>query len=208
MIEIREIKPKQTLNQIENNKEKYNNEIPFKINLISNQFMLWDLDLSFILYNEFGFFGQPIGVRKITPGSKFDSPLLLSYFETIYLLEKKIIEVFDEWGKVRKEDVLKICVENYENFLYVYSFYNNLRELNYVVRPGMKFGGDFIIYEKGPGLEHSKWVVHVVENQSKFQVIKLVQAGRLAGNVKKDYMMAYKDAENQIQYLKLKRLKI
>jgi len=37
--------------------------------------------------------------------------------------------------------------------------YKDLRDKGFIIKPGLKYGADFSVYEKGsrPGDEHSKW---------------------------------------------------
>jgi len=68
--------------------------------------------------------------------------------------------------------------------------YKHLREKGYVIRPGLKFGVDFAVYLKGPGLEHSPYMVQIIERDGKLDPIELVRAGRLATTVRKNFVIA------------------
>ena len=78
----------------------------------------------------------------------------------------------------------------------------------YVVRPGMKFGSDFIIYEQGPGFDHSQWVVHVEKDDIELQAINIVRAGRLAASVKKRYLISTITPDSEIVFYGFDRVKI
>ncbi|MHA1397284.1 MAG: tRNA-intron endonuclease family protein, partial [Candidatus Heimdallarchaeaceae archaeon] len=58
------------------------------------------------------------------------------------------------------------------------------------VRPGLKFGVDFAVYTKGPGLEHSPYMIQIIEKEGKINPIELVRAGRLATTVRKNFVLA------------------
>ncbi len=129
-------------------------EFPPKVTLMNNSVIIWDYTISSILYS-FGFFGKPLGLRKTKPGLQ-DRPLVLSPFEALYLKEYGIIRVLDENNELESDSLRNVFSEIYEDFERKYIVYKFLRNQGYVVRPGMKFGSDFIIYEEGPGFDHSK----------------------------------------------------
>lgn len=172
----------------------------------SENFVVWDLQQSAYLYQH-GFYGKPIGARKVSP-DKINLPIHLSYFETVYLKEKKMINVEHNQSELSLSKIKEIAVANYENFELRYIFYKYFRELNYVVRPGLKFGADFIIYRKGPGIDHSMAVLHIAERESKLSAIEIVRSSRLAGSVKKNYIIGYLDANENVKFLRLNRVKI
>lgn len=163
------------------------------VEISSGSLTIWDLNIADKLYS-MGFYGKPLGVRKATPGQQINRPLSLSYFEGLYLLEKGIIQIKDGMILSRKE-FLDFANKEYEDFEEKYLVYKELRELGYVVRPGLKFGTDFIVYEKGPGIDHSKWAVLVEKDDSNLRTINIVRAGRLAHSVRKTFLVATKKEE-------------
>ncbi|MHA1303209.1 MAG: tRNA-intron lyase [Candidatus Heimdallarchaeaceae archaeon] len=159
---------------------------------IGNRVVVWDVEKGTALYNN-GFFGKPIGVRKPNVGDEFRDPLELSYFEALYLLEKKKITVIDEnRKKLSVEQFFERCHSNHLNFTQKMEVYRHLRDKGYVVKPGLKFGTDFAVYRKGPGLEHSPYLVQIIEHEGVINPIELVRAGRLATTVRKNFVIATK----------------
>ncbi|MFW5895624.1 MAG: tRNA-intron lyase, partial [archaeon] len=55
---------------------------------------------------------------------------------------------------------------------------------------GLKFGADFVCYKKGPGLEHSPFIVHVFPHNRKISAVDMVRSGRLATSVRKKFVIA------------------
>ena len=109
----------------------------------------------------------------------------------MYLLDQKKIEIVDETKKIisRKEFRNK-CNEQFQNFETKMKVYVHLRDLGYIVRPGLKFGVDFAVYTKGPGLEHSPYMIQIIEKNGQIDPIELVRAGRLATTVRKNFVIA------------------
>jgi len=72
----------------------------------------------------------------------------------------------------------------------LYNVYRDLREKGYVVRSGLKFGADFAVYEKGPGIDHAPYLVHVLSIDETLNPVELVRAGRLSHSVRKKFIIA------------------
>ena len=66
-------------------------EFPPRIPFDKEAVIVWDYDISSILYSK-GFFGKPLGLRKTKPGYQA-RPLVLSPFDALYLHEHKIIKL-------------------------------------------------------------------------------------------------------------------
>ena len=180
---------------------------PPVLELTGLEVIIWDYQLGSFIYSSLGFFGKALGERKIDQGL-INRPFILSIFESIYLFSNNIIRIKKEDRLLTMEDLFKIAKKEYVNFRYKYHIYKDLRDLGYVVRPGMKFGYDFIVYTTGPGIDHSEYVVHVENSRTEIKAINVVRAGRLATSVRKKYLIAIPDSEDSISYLKLERVKI
>lgn len=180
-------------------------EIPVLI-VEASSVIAWDYKIASAIYNN-GFYGKPLGMRKIKPGENLDRANVLSLFEALYLMKNNRIKVQLNDKILTEKEFTQYSIDNYERFRISYQVYEHFRELNYVVRPGLKFGGDFVIYEKGPGLDHSKWVVQVGEDNINVKAIDLVRAGRLAHSVKKEFLIAT-IRDNEIKFYSFGRIKL
>jgi len=181
-------------------------KLPPMLEIIGNEIILWDKDLASILYNK-GFFGKPLGLRKTKPG-KLNRPLILSFFEALYLGEYGKLNFSLDRKKISIAELRSYAGKVYEGFDGKYTVYKDFRKLGFIVKPGMKFGGDFVIYRKGPGFDHSHWVVQVEDNKTKINAIKIVRASRLASSVKKQYLISTANEENNLRYYSFEREKI
>lgn len=160
--------------------------------LVDSRVIVWSIDDSRRLYRE-GFYGKPVEVRKPKDAS-FSCPLELSLFEALYLVEKgKIIVVDSDGNEFSYESLLKIARENYSLFDDIYHVYKDLRDKGYVVRPGIKFGADFAVYEYGPGIDHAPFLVEVLPIKSSLDPVEIVRAGRLSHSVRKKFIIATTD---------------
>ncbi len=168
-------------------------EVPDKIpaKFVNSRVIIFNPLHASYLYVKKGFFGSPLGINK--PRLEyFSKPSELSLIEAYYLLERDEITIFDVKEnrfmepKIFHEIVKKI----HHKFEEKYIIYKDLREKGYIPRPGLKFGADFVVYKKGPGLEHSLFMVHVLPHDSEITAIDMVRAGRLATSVRKKFVIA------------------
>ncbi|MFX1293477.1 MAG: tRNA-intron lyase [Promethearchaeota archaeon] len=169
--------------------------------LLRDRVIVWNYEEGSRLYKE-GFYGKPLGIRK--PKSfEFNRPLELSLFESIYLLTKKKIEVYNKSNdeNLTEQTLLQTAIRAFADFEDKYRVYYDLRERGYVVRPGLKFGADFAVYLHGPGLDHAPFIVHVLQNNTAISSVEMVRAGRLATTVRKRFIIATISMNKVIYYM-------
>ena len=169
--------------------------------LIENRIVVWDLKDSQKLFTQ-GYYGKPIGISK----PKFDEinvPLILDLIEGFYLLQKSKIRIFKKKNNVRETEMLQICRKEYLNFDKKFQVYKNFRDKGYIVNPGIKFGCDFAVYQKGPGIDHAPYLVQVYNTSDAITSTGVVLAGRLATTVRKQFILAIPHGKDDVNYLAL-----
>ncbi|MFX1520381.1 MAG: tRNA-intron lyase [Promethearchaeota archaeon] len=158
--------------------------------LLEDRIIVWNPKVGSYLYKN-GFYGKPVGIRK-PKHFNFTRPLELSLIEASYLLSINKLQIKRALTKepVTYEELKTIGEMSYSRFAEKLDVYTDLRGRGYVVRPGLKFGADFAIYEHGPGIDHSPLIVHVLSRGVELSPIELVRAGRLATTVRKKFTIA------------------
>ena len=147
-----------------------------------------------------GYYGQTTLIPK--PKSlDFSSPLELSPYDTLYLLEKKVIEVVSSGKMLSFDEAKRIFSGWIENFDVKWFVYRDLRNKGFVVRSGLKFGGTFVVYKHGPGIDHAPFIVDVMSKN--ISPIEIVRAGRLATSVRKAFVIANVQ-NNRVEYFVFK----
>ena len=169
--------------------------------IIENRIIVWDIQESRDLFRN-GYFGKPIGIPKPNP-DEINVPLILDLIEGCYLLEISKIKIYRDKKKVSLDELIKICREEYHNFDKKYLVYKDFRKKGYVVNPGIKFGSDFAVYQKGPGIDHAPYLVQVYNGNDPISSTDVVLAGRLASSVKKQFILAIPKGKTHIEYLAL-----
>jgi tRNA-intron endonuclease len=168
--------------------------------LVGDRAIVWNPEHGMFLYDN-GYFGQPVGIRK--PKSPvFDKPLELSLLECAYLTKDNKAKILDPKDEhvLSLDEILQLGQKTSDDFKDRFLVYSQLRELGYVVRPGLKFGTDFAVYEKGPGLDHAPFLVHVIPQKDGVVPLDIVRAGRLATSVRKRFIIATVKDNGEIAY--------
>ncbi len=156
--------------------------------LIDNRIVIWNIKDSKKLFSS-GYFGKPIGISK-PKLDEINVPLILDLIEGYYLLQISKIEITKLKKKVTEKKMLEICRQEYHNFDKKYLVYKNFRDKGYIVNPGIKFGCDFAVYQRGPGIDHAPYLVQVYNKSDFITSTGVVLAGRLATTVRKQFILA------------------
>ena len=159
--------------------------------------IVFDRKLARELYNEF--FGNPLGLRKRPRKKPFNRPLVLDVYETLYLAETRGFKVI-LGDKALSLEELKASYDYNEA---VYIVYKELRNKGYIVRSGMRFGADFLVYTEGPDVEHAPYAVIVSKSPTG---LDLIRVSRLTHSVRKEALLAIVAGEN-VTFYRVRRFK-
>ena len=168
--------------------------------LVGNRIVVWDIAESRRLFGE-GYYGKPVGIPKPRV-EEIDAPLVLDLIEGAYLLERGRISVYEGRGRVGSGRLGEVCRREHYDFDRKYAVYRDFRDKGYVVSPGIKFGCDFAVYERGPGIDHAPYLVRVCGRSEPLTSTGVVLAGRLATTVRKQFIFAIPGARG-VEYLAL-----
>lgn len=169
--------------------------------LIENRIVIWNVDNSRSLFMQ-GYYGKPIGITKPKP-DEINVPLILDLIEGYYLVQKSKIKVYRTKKQISENEMLTICRHEYHNFDKKYLVYKDFRDKGYIVNPGIKFGCDFAVYQKGPGIDHAPYLVQVYNTSDTITATSVVLAGRLATTVRKQFILAIPRGKDKVDCLAL-----
>ena len=172
-----------------------------KGDLIENRIVVWDIKDSQNLFKH-GYFGKPIGIPK-PKTDEINVPLILDLIEGCYLQEISKIQIYKNNKKISLNEIIKICKKEYHNFDKKFQVYKDFREKGYVINPGIKFGCDFAVYQRGPGIDHAPYVVQVYNKSDVITSTGVVLAGRLSTSVRKQFILAIPKGKSHVDYLAL-----
>jgi len=172
-----------------------------KSELIENRIIVWNIEDSRKLFSQ-GYYGKPIGIPK-PKIEEIDAPLILDLIEGLYLLENKKITITKFKQKISIEQLKEICKKEVHEFDKKYTVYKNFRDKGYIINPGIKFGCDFAVYEKGPGIDHAPFLIQVYNRSESITSTGIVLAGRLATTVRKQFILAIPKGKDKVDFLAL-----
>ena len=172
-----------------------------KSELIENRIIVWDIENSRKLFSQ-GYYGKPLGIPK-PKIEEIDAPLILDLIEGLYLLENKKITITKFKQKITIEQLKEICKKEMYEFDKKYTVYKNFRDKGYIINPGIKFGCDFAVYEKGPGIDHAPFLIQVYNRSESITSTGIVLAGRLATTVRKQFILAIPKGKDKVDFLAL-----
>ena len=168
--------------------------------LVENRIIIWNIEHSQELFSS-GYYGKPIGIPKPKP-DEINVPLILDLIEGLYLLQESRIKVYKDKKKITDEQLTQLCKSEYHNFEKKYQVYKYFRDKKYIINPGLKFGSDFAVYQRGPGIDHAPFLIQVYNRTDSISSTGVVLAGRLASSVKKQFILAI-PKKNDIDFLAL-----
>jgi tRNA-intron endonuclease len=168
--------------------------------IVGNRIVVWSKEGSAALYKS-GFFGKTVNISKPKEEDGVAAYLELSFLEALYLLEGRRIGLTRAGRPVSAKSLLPMARKNIRLFDELYTVYKDLRGKGYVVRPAMKFGADFAVYQYGPGIDHAPFIVHVIPGSQSIDPVEMVRAGRLSHTVRKKFILATIDeAQKKVLY--------
>jgi len=135
--------------------------------------------------------------KKSFFGEKRDSKIVYMPCEALYLVDKNKAYI-KEKKKLEREEIMKKISQ--KDFL-EYVVYSDLRNKGYILKSGLKFGGDFIVYDRGkkPGKDHSKWILKIVKRK-KMEVDDLLAKIRIATSTKKTLLLCIVEENKNLYY--------
>ncbi len=150
------------------------------------------------IYNK-GFFGE------MQKGGKLN----LSLVEALFLVNRGRLKVFDGKKELDFDSLLKRAKKEDKTIFGQYVAYADLRDRGYIAKTGYKFGAHFRVYNRGdqPGQAHSIYLVHSIPEYYPMTMMDISRFVRLGHSVKKKMWLAVVDAEGDLTYYQVRRIK-
>ena len=124
----------------------------------------------------------------------------LTFYESLYLLDKGMLEIKDKKGVAVDFQSLLHCYEaQNENAWVNYLVYRDLRSRGYVVREGFGGGIDFRIYERGTyGKDTAPYLIMVTQEGKPLPVNDLADALSKCNSQKKELILAVTNRRGEV----------
>ncbi|MGD6852585.1 MAG: tRNA-intron lyase [Candidatus Bathyarchaeia archaeon] len=135
-------------------------------------------------------------------GTLEDKVFTLTFFESLYLLDKGMLEVKDKDDSAVDFQNLLHCYESVnENAWVNYLIYRDLRSRGYVVREGFGVGIDFRIYERGAyGKDTAPYLILGTQEGKPLPIEDLAEALQKCQSQKKELILAVMNRRGEIVY--------
>ena len=144
-------------------------------------------------------------------GIKSNGKLILAPYESLFLVEKGIIEVKKKKSgeKLTFQDLLQYFRRYDKNVWVKFLIYRDLRNRGYVVREGFGLGIDFRLYDRGDyGKEPAKSIVLGILEGKPISIKELSEVLRKVQNLKKKLILAVVDRRGEVVYYSLSKLSL
>ena len=142
-------------------------------------------------------------------GVSENGELMLSFYETMYLVSRELLEVKDgETGeRITFQDVLKHFQSQDANAWVKYLIYRDLRSRGYVVREGFGLNIDFRVYKRGDyGKETAKYMIFGMQEGQPVTLAELARAQMYVQGLKKRLVLAVVNRRGEVVYYSLSQL--
>lgn len=136
-----------------------------------------------------------------------DGKIQLSLLESLYLIEKKRLDVLDGRNKpISFEKFMKRAQKVEPNFWIRYCVFKDIRNRGYIIKTALKFGADFRVYDRGikPGEDHARWIVYPVHEGETLTWYEFAAKNRVAHSTKKRLLIGIVDEESDVTYYEIK----
>ncbi|XP_072945132.1 uncharacterized protein Tsen2 [Epargyreus clarus] len=101
--------------------------------------------------------------------TKLEEKLMLTAQEAFFLMYGLgCLQVVNGDHALSIEDSWKLFSDNDRNFVEKYVVYHYFRSKGYIMKPGIKFGGDYLLYKDGPEVDHAEYIVVIRFNDNCF----------------------------------------
>ncbi len=141
-------------------------------------------------------------------GTEEKGVFTLSFYETLYLMDKELLEIVDQTGeKADFQHLLKCYEAKDENAWVNYLVYRDLRSRGYVVREGFGAGIDFRIYERGTyGKDTAQYLVLSTLEGKPLPIQSLVNAVHQCQSQKKELILAVMSRRGEVVHYSVSSL--
>ena len=124
----------------------------------------------------------------------------LTFYESLYLLDKGMLEIKDTNGKAKDfQSLLHSYEAKNDNAWVNYLVYRDLRSRGYVVREGFGGGIDFRIYERGTyGKDTAPYLIMITQEGKPLPVNDLADALSKSKSQKKELILAVMNRRGEV----------
>jgi tRNA-intron endonuclease, archaea type len=135
-------------------------------------------------------------------GERDHDQILYLPAEALFLLKRKKLTLVKNSKPLSVEQSMLALKKLDSRLALTYPVYEDLRKKGFVLKTGLKFGGDFRVYPRGsqPGKEHAQWILICYQESQKVNWHEFSSKNRVAHSTNKKVLFALVDQENKPNY--------
>jgi tRNA-intron endonuclease len=139
-------------------------------------------------------------------GEIIDGKVYYPLVESLFLVERKKMNVYDGKKKFSFDKFLEIAQKLEPNFYTRFCVFRDMRSRGYIVKTALKFGADFRVYARGikPGEDHARWVLFPVYETSGLTWHEFAAKNRVAHSTRKNLLIGIVDEEGDVTYYEIR----
>jgi tRNA-intron endonuclease len=138
-------------------------------------------------------------------GEKKFGKIIYSPYEALFLIEKNDAEIISKDKPLIISEIIKLFSKECKNFYSNYLVFKHLRNKGYIVKEGLKFGGEFRVYEQYK-LSHAKYICLVTNTN--IDLKNLIASTRITHSTGKKLLLAVVDKEEDVLFYEIDWKKI
>ncbi|CAG9788725.1 unnamed protein product [Diatraea saccharalis] len=122
---------------------------------------------------------------------KIQEKLMLTLEEAFFLsYGLGCLQILNNEEKALSTDQLwELFMKTEKRFINKYVVYHYYRSKGYIVKPGVKFGGDYLIYKEVPSIAHADYIIVIRNNIQKLDWVSVLCHVRMATTTVKEVLM-------------------
>ena len=150
------------------------------------------------LLNKYKIIIEPIGTPILSRHQNkiLINPFIINLYDLLYLQYLNVIKIknnFDKFNNIFSTE------KNSNKF----KIYCDLKQKNFYIICGKKYGCDFLIYKNDPNFCHSDYLVKIINNNNEININDIILNERISVNIRKKILFVFV-VENQIKYINFK----
>ncbi|MDD5193613.1 MAG: tRNA-intron lyase [Candidatus Nanoarchaeia archaeon] len=146
-------------------------------------------------------------------GERKDNKIVYSEFEALYLAETYKAQIIKNSKTLSNNEIIKFFSKD-KYFWEKYCVFKELRKKGYIVKVGIKFGGDFRVYSRPKNLRdfsanhhHAKYICYPT-NSEKIDIKELISKTRVSHSTGKKFLLAFVDKEDDVLFYEIDWIKL
>ncbi len=143
-------------------------------------------------------------------GERDGEQILYLPVEILFLIKNKKLTLIKNSRQLTYEQALSALKRLDSRIALKFPVYADLKKKGFILKTGLKFGGDFRVYAPNtiPGKEHAPWILVCYKESQKVDWHEFSSKNRVAHSTNKKILLALVDQENNPNYYEISWKKI